>query len=144
MRRMSAWRQPLTGTSISRYLPPIGTAGLERVAVSGKRRDALAAAEDDGERVVSHGAHSKGAKGRGAKGRTPLGLLFHEPPPGYDGFLEHDGRSSGFAVSRDAPHSFARTLPARPGRSRHCRRAGPSGPLSDCRRSEPRTVTCLR
>src|SRR6185295_13439289 len=39
MRRMSAWRHPLIGTSISRYLPPIGTAGLERVAVSGKSRD---------------------------------------------------------------------------------------------------------
>src|SRR6185503_2221874 len=39
MRRMSACRQLLTGTSISRYLPPMGTAGLERVAVSGNRRD---------------------------------------------------------------------------------------------------------
>ena len=38
MRRMSAWRHRLTGTSISRYLPPIGTAGFDRVAVSGKRR----------------------------------------------------------------------------------------------------------
>src|SRR5262245_3388804 len=39
MRRMLACRQPLTGTSISRYLPPIGTAGFDRVAVSGNRRD---------------------------------------------------------------------------------------------------------
>ena len=39
MRRMSACRQPLTGMSIRRYLPPIGTAGFERVAVRGKRRD---------------------------------------------------------------------------------------------------------
>ena len=39
MRRMSACRQPLTGTSIRRYFPPIGTAGFERVAVSGKRRE---------------------------------------------------------------------------------------------------------
>src|SRR5688572_8828444 len=38
MRRISACRHPLTGTSMSRYLPPIGTAGFERVAVSGKRR----------------------------------------------------------------------------------------------------------
>src|SRR6188508_2923238 len=35
MRRMSACRQLLIGTSMSRYLPPIGTAGLERAAVSG-------------------------------------------------------------------------------------------------------------
>ena len=39
MRRMSACRQPLTGRSMRRYLPPIGTAGFERVAVSGKRRE---------------------------------------------------------------------------------------------------------
>ena len=32
MRRMSAWRQLLTGMSISRYLPPIGTAGFDRKA----------------------------------------------------------------------------------------------------------------
>jgi hypothetical protein len=38
MRRISAWRHRLTGTSISRYFPPIGTAGFDRVAVSGKRR----------------------------------------------------------------------------------------------------------
>src|SRR5688572_25486892 len=36
---MSACRQLLIGTSISRYLPPIGTAGFERVAVSGNSRD---------------------------------------------------------------------------------------------------------
>ena len=39
MRRMSACRQPLIGTSMSRYLPPIGTAGFDRVAVSGNSRD---------------------------------------------------------------------------------------------------------
>ena len=39
IRRMSACRQPLIGTSIRRYLPPIGTAGLERVAVSGNSRE---------------------------------------------------------------------------------------------------------
>src|ERR1041385_4281897 len=39
MRRMSACRQLLTGTSMRRYLPPIGTAGLERVAVRGNRRE---------------------------------------------------------------------------------------------------------
>ena len=38
MRRMSACRQLLTGMSIRRYLPPIGTAGFERCWVSGKRR----------------------------------------------------------------------------------------------------------
>src|SRR5229473_705214 len=38
MLRRSACRQLLTGTSISRYLPPIGTAGFERVCVRGKRR----------------------------------------------------------------------------------------------------------
>src|SRR5690242_10466567 len=36
MRRMSACMQPLIGTSIRRYLPPIGTAGFDRVAVRGK------------------------------------------------------------------------------------------------------------
>src|SRR5688572_20688496 len=39
MRRISACRQPLMGTSMRRYFPPIGTAGLERVAVRGYRRD---------------------------------------------------------------------------------------------------------
>src|ERR1043165_3943479 len=39
MRRISACRQLLTGTSMSLYLPPIGTAGFDRVAVSGNRRD---------------------------------------------------------------------------------------------------------
>jgi hypothetical protein len=39
MRRMSACRQPLIGTSMSRYLPPIGTAGFERKAVNGNSRD---------------------------------------------------------------------------------------------------------
>src|SRR5882762_2580157 len=38
MRRMSAWRQLLIGMSISRYLPPIGTAGFDRCWVSGKSR----------------------------------------------------------------------------------------------------------
>src|SRR5688572_13075274 len=39
MRRISACRQPLMGTSMRRYFAPIGTAGLERVAVSGYSRD---------------------------------------------------------------------------------------------------------
>src|SRR5688500_13511644 len=39
MRRRSACRQLLIGTSMSRYLPPMGTAGLERCCVSGNRRD---------------------------------------------------------------------------------------------------------
>src|SRR5687767_8234109 len=39
MRWMSACRQPLIGISIRRYLPPIGTAGLDRVAVKGKSRE---------------------------------------------------------------------------------------------------------
>ena len=38
MRRMSACRQLLIGMSISRYLPPIGTAGFERRCVSGNSR----------------------------------------------------------------------------------------------------------
>ena len=38
MRRRSACRQLLIGTSIRRYLPPIGTAGFERCCVSGKSR----------------------------------------------------------------------------------------------------------
>src|SRR5262245_44784787 len=38
IRRMSACRQLLTGMSISRYLPPIGTAGFERCCVSGNSR----------------------------------------------------------------------------------------------------------
>src|ERR1043166_2748266 len=38
IRRMSGGRHPLIGTSMRRYLPPIGTAGFERVAVSGYRR----------------------------------------------------------------------------------------------------------
>src|SRR5687768_11982236 len=38
IRRMSACRQPLIGTSMRRYLPPIGTAGFERVAVRGNSR----------------------------------------------------------------------------------------------------------
>src|SRR5215471_5997408 len=39
IRRMSACRQLLIGMSISRYWPPIGTAGFERCWVSGNRRD---------------------------------------------------------------------------------------------------------
>src|SRR6185295_14011766 len=39
MRRMSACRQLLIGISISRYLPPIGTAGFERCCVNGNRRE---------------------------------------------------------------------------------------------------------
>src|ERR1700741_3661161 len=39
MRRMSACRQLLTGMSMSRYLPPIGTAGFDRSWVSGKSRE---------------------------------------------------------------------------------------------------------
>src|SRR5688572_33199678 len=39
IRRMSACRQLLIGTSIRRYLPPIGTAGFDRVAVSGNSRE---------------------------------------------------------------------------------------------------------
>src|SRR6185503_18026424 len=39
MRRMPACRHPLIGTSIRRYLPPIGTAGFDRVAVSGNSRE---------------------------------------------------------------------------------------------------------
>ena len=35
---MEEWIQLLMGTSIRRYLAPMGTAGLERVAVSGNRR----------------------------------------------------------------------------------------------------------
>ena len=54
IRRMSACRQLLIGMSISRYLPPIGTAGLERSCVSGNRRDALAAAENQREDFVVH------------------------------------------------------------------------------------------
>src|SRR5215472_14334287 len=38
MRRMSEWRQLLTGTSMMRYLPPMGTAGLDRFRVRGKSR----------------------------------------------------------------------------------------------------------
>src|SRR5688572_18388225 len=38
MRRISACRQLLIGTSMSLYLPPIGTAGFERVAVNGNNR----------------------------------------------------------------------------------------------------------
>ena len=38
IRRMSACRQLLIGMSISRYLPPIGTAGLERSCVNGNSR----------------------------------------------------------------------------------------------------------
>ncbi len=36
--RMFAFRQLLIGMSMRRYLPPIGTAGLERLKVSGNRR----------------------------------------------------------------------------------------------------------
>src|SRR5919108_109702 len=39
MRRRSACRQLLIGTSIRRYLPPIGTAGFERCWVRGKSRE---------------------------------------------------------------------------------------------------------
>src|SRR5262245_56107825 len=38
MRRISECRQLLIGMSISRYLPPIGTAGLDRECVRGNRR----------------------------------------------------------------------------------------------------------
>src|SRR3954452_13509952 len=38
MRRISACRQLLIGISTSRYLPPIGTAGFDRVWVSGNNR----------------------------------------------------------------------------------------------------------
>ena len=38
IRRMSACRHPLIGMSMRRYLPPIGTAGLDLVAVRGKSR----------------------------------------------------------------------------------------------------------
>ena len=38
IRRSPACRQLLMGMSISLYLPPIGTAGLERMSVSGKSR----------------------------------------------------------------------------------------------------------
>src|SRR5215813_15100351 len=38
MRRMSEWRQLLTGTSMMRYFPPMGTAGFDRFNVKGKRR----------------------------------------------------------------------------------------------------------
>src|SRR4029077_14845192 len=38
IRRTSACRQLLIATSTSRYLPPIGTAGLERCCVSGNSR----------------------------------------------------------------------------------------------------------
>src|SRR5687767_3022861 len=39
IRRMSACRQLLIGMSIRRYLPPIGTAGLDRSWVSGNSRE---------------------------------------------------------------------------------------------------------
>ncbi len=38
MRRRSEFRQLLTGMSMSRYFPPMGTAGFERCAVRGKSR----------------------------------------------------------------------------------------------------------
>src|SRR5262245_30181788 len=38
MRFSPAWRQLLIGISISRYLPPMGTAGFDRRCVSGNRR----------------------------------------------------------------------------------------------------------
>ena len=53
MRRMSACRQLLIGMSISRYLPPIGTAGFERVCGQREEARALPAAEDDRQRVSS-------------------------------------------------------------------------------------------
>ncbi len=39
MRRRSELMQLLIGMSISRYLPPMGTAGFERAMVSGNRRE---------------------------------------------------------------------------------------------------------
>src|SRR6185295_17173810 len=38
MRRRSELRQLLTGMSMRRYLPPMGTAGFDRCAVRGNRR----------------------------------------------------------------------------------------------------------
>ena len=52
IRLRPACRQLLIGMSISRYLPPIGTAGFERMWVSGKSRVPAAAAEDQREHVV--------------------------------------------------------------------------------------------
>ncbi len=46
IRSMPEWIALLIVTSISRYLPAIGTAGLLRIRVSGSRRVAAAAAED--------------------------------------------------------------------------------------------------
>ena len=58
IRRRLELRQLLIGMSISRYLPPIGTAGFERWCVSGKSRVPRPPPEDDGEAVVHGPAHS--------------------------------------------------------------------------------------
>ena len=55
IRRMSACRQLLIGMSISRYLPPIGTAGFERMLGERKQARALTAAENEREDFVVHG-----------------------------------------------------------------------------------------
>ena len=67
MRRRSELRQLLIGMSISRYLPPIGTAGFERWCVSGKQPRPAAAPEDDGEALV-HAPAFCHARARGCQG----------------------------------------------------------------------------
>jgi hypothetical protein len=50
-----AWRQLLIGMSISRYFPPIGTAGFDRMCVSGIEARPASAAENERQHVLHEG-----------------------------------------------------------------------------------------
>src|SRR5512139_2251982 len=88
IRRSPACRQLLMGMSISLYLPPIGTAGLERMSVSGKRRfprpppRMMARTSCMANRVGEHssGGKPKGrSKGRSIGGARPAPLPRRQP-----------------------------------------------------------------
>src|SRR4051812_43633299 len=76
MRRRFEFRQLLIGMSISRYLPPMGTAGFDRRSVSGKSRvprppPRMIASTSSMGRSLSHGSGGveKGLPGNCLAGR---------------------------------------------------------------------------
>ena len=70
MRRISEFKQLLIGMSMSRYLPPMGTAGLERAWVSGNSRVAASASQDDCQNVA-HVRRICGKAGAGQDEEAP-------------------------------------------------------------------------
>ena len=70
MRRMSACRQLLIGMSISRYLPPIGTAGFGSQMGEGKEPGADAAAKDDRQHITHAASVARKKAPFGSRGQA--------------------------------------------------------------------------